>query len=109
MAIIAPQTAPNFAIGDYHRILKAELLCAPDEPVPQWHIMIGFYASEHARQQNPKTPLWVNHVYIPLSDVVNAGLSDPRDVLYALAMQTTLYAGTNAEGDVETEAGEAAP
>lgn len=110
MAIIAPQTSPNFAIGDYHRILKAELLCAPDEPIPKWHILVGFYANEYARDQNPKNPLYVNQIFKPIADLVAEGETDPRVFLYGLLMKDELFAGTNAAPDVDpTEVEETAP
>lgn len=100
MAIIAPQTAQNYATGNYHRILKAELLCAPDEPTPKWHIMVGFYASEYARQMNPKEPLYTHHIYKSIETMLMEGLPDPRDQLYVFAMQDTQYINTNATADI---------
>lgn len=95
MAIISPQTAPNFAIGEYHRILRAELLCAPGQQEPCWNILVGFYANEYARNQNTQ-PMWVNNVVIPLKDLP----VDPRTELYNLLMQNELFAGKNAAPDV---------
>lgn len=99
MAIIAPQTAPNFATGDYHRILKAELLCAPSEPVPHWEILVGFYASEAARQANPKEPLWVHRLSLSIEEAKAHGYPDPRDMLYDFAMKDMRYKNTNAKRD----------
>lgn len=99
MAIIAPQTAANFSTGNYHRILKIEVLCSPREPLPRYHIMVGFYASAEARDLN-SDPMYVNCVDIPFSDEV----ADPRVEIYNLLMQTPLFAGTNAASDVPAEA-----
>jgi hypothetical protein len=104
MAIIAPQTAPNFSTGNYHRILKVEVICNPRELVPRYHILVGFYASAEARDIN-SDPMYVNAVDIPFTD----GVEDPRAGIYALLMQTPLFAGTNAESDVGTEPPEEIP
>lgn len=92
MAIYAPQTAANGATGNYHRILKAEIICSPNEPVPRYRLLVGFYASESAREANAD-PMYVNAVDIPFSDAV----PDPRTGLYSLLMESPLFANTNAE------------
>lgn len=94
MAIIAPQTAPNFATGNYHKILKVEILCGPREAIPRYHIMVGFYASETARDVNAD-PMYINTVDIPFKD----GVEDPRGGLYDILMRSPLFEGTNAESD----------
>lgn len=94
MAIHAPQTAPNFATGNYHRILKVEMLCSPTEPVPRYHVLVGFYASREARDVNAN-PMYVNTVDIPFDALV----VDPRAEIYNLLMQSPLFHGTNAKQD----------
>jgi hypothetical protein len=94
MAIIAPQTAPNFATGNYHRILKAEILCGPDEPVPRYHILVGFYASPEARELNTQ-PMYVHSVNVPFEILAE----DPRVALYDMLMESPLFKGTNATTD----------
>lgn len=98
MAIIAPQTAPNFSTGNYHRILKVEILCSPREPVPRYHILVGFYAHAEARDAF-SDPMYVNAIDIPFTD----GVEDPRPYLYDLLMRTELFANTNAQSDVPVE------
>lgn len=93
MAIEAPQSAQNWATGNYHRILKVEMLCGPTEVVPRYHILVGFYHSKEAREQNPTEPLYVNTVDIPF----DALLVDPRNEMYNMLMQSPLFAGTNAK------------
>jgi hypothetical protein len=95
MAIIAPQTAPNFATGNYHKILRGELICGPKEENPRMIVFMGFYASEAAREANGD-PMYTHIITIPLS----AMAQDPRIELYELAMQCDLYANTNATSDV---------
>lgn len=92
MAIKAPQTAPNFATGDYHRILKVEMLCSPTEPVPRYHVLVGFYATREARDIN-SNPMYVNTVDIPFGALV----VDPRAGIYDLLMQSPLFVNTNAK------------
>lgn len=94
MAIIAPQTAPNFATGNYHRILKVEIICSPSDPVPRYRVYVGFYASQAAREANTD-PMYVNAVDIPFSNAV----PDPRGAIYNLLMDTPLFANTNAAPD----------
>lgn len=98
MAIIAAQTALNFAHGDYHRIIKAELVCAPTVERPHWHILVGHYASAYAREQNPQ-PMFTNVVDIYLDELE----ADPREGLYGLLLQNELFAGTNAVSDELTD------
>lgn len=104
MAIIAAHTAPNFAFGNYFRILKAEFSCAPYQPgneaaiEPHWHILLGFYASADARDMNTQ-PMYVHVIDIKLSELP----SDPRVDLYSLILQSPLFAGTSAVSDVPAE------
>lgn len=96
MAVILDYTAPNYATGDYHRILKLQFLCAPGETIePRWEIHVGFYASEEARANNPANPMWYNVVTIPLSQLP----TDPRVDFYDMLMNSPLFAGTNAQSD----------
>lgn len=101
MAIKAPQTAPNFSTGDYHRINSIEYHCYPyepdhpDPPEPKLVIRVGLYANRAARELNPKNPMWTNVAEIPQSQLPQ----DLRDMVYTLLMQTPLFAGTNAEPD----------
>lgn len=94
MAIIAPQTAPNFATGDYFRILKEEVLCSPGEPLPRKRVLLGFYASAAARDANTD-PMYVYSIDIPFCDA----LPDPRPQTYAALMLMDLFANTNARSD----------
>lgn len=101
MAIIAPQTAPNYSTGDYHRILKAELLCSPSEPVPRWHFLVGFYANAYARDVAPESPMYVRSIFRTVESIVAVGGVDPRVQMYDLIMEDPLFAGTNATSDVQ--------
>lgn len=103
MAIISSQTAPNYAIGDYHRILKAELLCSPSEPVPRWHFLVGFYANSYAREMAPESPMYVRSIFCTIASIVAAGGVDPRVQMYDLVMQDPLFAGTDAASDVPSD------
>lgn len=94
MAIIAPQTALNFATGNYHRILKFEGICSPSEPDPRLRILVGFYASREARDANTD-PMYVNPVEISFADL----LVDPRVEMYELLMASPLFTNTNAAPD----------
>lgn len=110
MAIISSQTAPNYAIGDYHRLLKAELLCSPDEPVPRWHYIVGFYANEYARDRAPQNPMWTRSIFVPIKDIVDAGGADPRVLMYEQIMAQAPFAGTDAASDAaDAPAPEQAP
>lgn len=106
MAVIAPQSAPNFATGEYHKILKAEYQFFPggpnteNPPEPQLQIHVGFYFNEAARDLNPQNPMWVNVVTVPVKDMTE----DHRVFLYDLLMKTPLFAGTNAAPDVQAPA-----
>lgn len=93
MAIISEQTAPNFAKGNYHRLLKATLFCADADPY--WEMLIGHYASEEAREKNPNNPMYVNIVSIPTSSQPN----DPRAALYIMAMQLPVFSENQAVSD----------
>lgn len=95
MAIIAPQTAANFSTGNYHRILKVELIVNPRETVPRYHVLMGFYASAEARNANTD-PMYVNIVDIPFS----VEIPDPRPGIYNMLMNSPLFLGTNATSDV---------
>ena len=101
MAIIAPQTAPNFATGNYHRILKVEIVCSPKEPCPRYHILVGFYAHAEARDSF-SDPMYVNAVDIPFTN----GVEDPRPHIYDLLMQSELFINTNAASDEPEEPAE---
>lgn len=103
MAIIAPQTAPNYSTGDYHRILKAELLCSPSEPVPRWHYLIGFYANAYARDVAPETPMWTRSIFVTVESIVAGGGPDPRVLMYEQIMRDPAFAGTNATSDVPSD------
>lgn len=94
MAIIASQTARNHAMGNYHRINKVTLVCSPTEREPHYLIEVGFYAHAFGREDNPQ-PMCVNVVEIKFSDLP----VDPRVDLYALLLQSPLFAGTNAVSD----------
>jgi alkylhydroperoxidase/carboxymuconolactone decarboxylase family protein YurZ len=91
MAILAPQTAPNFATGDYHRILRVEIICSPQEINPRYRVLVGFYANRAARDANCE-PMYVNAVDMPFSGAT----PDPRPGIYDLLMNSALFAGTNA-------------
>ncbi len=95
MALIAQHTAPNFATGNYHRILKVEVMCSPREPQPRYHFMVGFYASEQARDQNAD-PMYVHQVGVPFGE----GVEDPRGYLYDLLSKTELFSEMNPEHDI---------
>lgn len=99
MAIIAPQTAPNFTVGDYWRLQKAELLCSPEEPEPRWHYVIGFYRDAAARDNAPALPMWSAHIFVPISQIAAGGGADPRDLMYQQIMADPMFAGTNAASD----------
>ena len=92
MAITMQHTAPNFATGNYHRILKVELLCGPTETVPRYHVLLGFYASREARDANVQ-PMYVNTIDIPFDALVK----DPREELYGIIMQCSLFSGQAAQ------------
>lgn len=94
MAIIAPQTAPNFATGNYFRILKVEIICGPTEPCPRYQVMLGFYASSAARDSNVD-PMYTYNIGIPFTN----GVEDPRVKIYELLMGTELFVNTNAAPD----------
>jgi hypothetical protein len=100
MAIIAPQTAPNFSTGDYHKIVSAQLLCSPDEPVPRWHYIVGFYASAAARELAPGNPMWTRSIFVTVESIVAGGGPDPRVLMYEQIMADPAFAGTNATSDV---------
>lgn len=101
MAIIAPQTAPNFGTGNYHRIIRAEFLCSPprpDNPNPpedRLVVYVAFYASAYARDTNPDAPLYVNTLTFLFSEIP----VDPRTWMYDLLMQSSLFKDTNAQQD----------
>jgi hypothetical protein len=94
MAIIAPQTAPNHATGNYHRINKVDLVCGTLEKAPHYLVYVGFYAHKYGRDDNPQ-PMYTNVVEIPVSDLE----VDPRVQLYQLLLASPLFAGTNAMSD----------
>lgn len=95
MAILAPQTARNYATGEYHRINKIESECSPETVVPRWLIWVGFYASAEARDLNPKEPMYTDCYAIPFADLA----ADPRIAFYELLMAIPPFAGTNAAPD----------
>lgn len=101
MAIIAPQTAENYSTGDYHRLLSAQLLCSPQEPVPRWHYLVGFYASAYARDVAPDKPMWTRSIFVTVESIVAAGGVDPRDLMYEQIMADPAFSGTNATSDVQ--------
>jgi hypothetical protein len=104
MAIIAPQTAPNYATGNYWKIIKSELLCSPDEPVERMHYVIAFYASEAARHASPNRPLWTESIFRTIEQIIADGGTDPREGphgMYAQIMKDPRFAGTNAASDVD--------
>jgi hypothetical protein len=94
MAINAPRTAQNFSTGNYWRIIRAELVCGPDDPVPQWVVHVGFYANAAARQAF-SSPMWVEPFFFPFSETV----PDPRADLYPLLLAHPFFANTNAASD----------
>lgn len=100
MAIIAPQTALNGGVGNYHKIQRIEIAASALEPEPRVFIMIGFYASEQARDEFPEYPLFQRTISMTITQMVEAGLSDPRDMFYKAAMLDPAFAGTNAKSDV---------
>lgn len=102
MAIIAPQTAENGAVGEYWRILKTELLCGPKEPIPRYHHILGFYASAAQRDQRPELPMWTESIFVTIADIVARGRPDPRTEHYADIMLDPRFAGTNAASDADT-------
>jgi hypothetical protein len=101
MAINAPQTADNGAVGSYWRLNGAELLCSPRDPVPQWKYTVGFYASEAARDKRPDLPMWNETILIPLAAIVGAGGEDPRPEMYRQIMLMPPFLNTNAAADTE--------
>lgn len=102
MAIITAHTAPNFAFGDYFRILKAEFLCAPGGPTPRWVIHVGFYASAEARQAY-LDPMFTHVVQLDLDLELPDGskVEDPREALLYPLLMKSMFAGTNAKPHVE--------
>lgn len=98
MGITAAHTAPNFAFGNYFRILKAEFQCAPGG-ASAWEFMVGFYANAEARNLNTD-PMYVHNVRLPVGQELFDGslVEDPRGtLLYPLLMQSPLFGGTNAQ------------
>jgi hypothetical protein len=97
MAIIAHAQSPNFAAGNYHRILRVEMICNPGEPNPRYVVHMGHYFSEQARELNTQ-PMYVNQVIIPFSQLA----IDPRNELYQLVMASEQFAALNPVSDVST-------
>jgi hypothetical protein len=105
MAIISAQTAPNFAVGNYHRILRAEINCAPGDPNPRWVVLLGFYANEYARDQAGDAPLYTRTRTIDFAQLLELGLPDPRIGLYDyLLNHDPLFKDVDAASDETPEA-----
>jgi hypothetical protein len=101
MAILGWQTAPNFAHGSYHRILRAELNCAPGDPNPRLVVLLGFYADAAAREQAPGLPMYTHSLVIDIAQLEELGLPDPRAMLYGYLLEHhPMFVGTNAVSDV---------
>lgn len=96
MAVIANYSSPNFATGNYHRIIRVDMICSPNEPNPRYEVYVGHYFSEEARRINT-SPMCVNVVVIPLNSPALG--QDPRDRLYEIVMADAMFAASNPVSD----------
>lgn len=97
MALLKAFETPQGVVGNYHKILKADINCE-SETVTIW---VQVYASAEARDAG-KGMFWMEYITVPFDKLTQ----DPRGLLYPMV---AYFGDSTLRGGVPDEEGDIAP